>query len=61
MKTYKVWISIEMHDDDAEHARDEYVDIDPGFASEGEFDELDNARAYADFLHDLADVVRSQE
>jgi hypothetical protein len=48
--SYKVWIEIEEVDEGGDHVQD----IDPGFASSGEFDQLEEAHAFADRLQESA-------
>ena len=48
--TYKVWIEIEKYNP----RTDKYEDIDPGFGSEGQFDSLAEAQAFASRLHDIS-------
>lgn len=54
MKTYKVWIEIEEHDDET----DEYQNVDSlDFASTGEFSDDMEAERFANRLHDFGSQI----
>ena len=57
MSTFKVWITIERHND----RTDEYEDIDPGFGGTAEFKTLAKAQAFADKLNAIGEVIADEK
>ncbi len=57
MKTYRVWVCVEMHDPSAKDSADEYQEMDLPVGGVGEFRTLDAAESLALRLHQVGVTV----
>lgn len=56
---FKVWVSVERENANAAQPSEEYTDIDPGFAAEGEFDTQEEALELAERIHAFSAMIQT--